>query len=481
MQSSSYPNTQLFIDGAWTPGQGGKTLDVANPATGETIGTVAHASKADLDRALQAAARGFQAWKKVSAFERAKVLRKAADIIRTRADEIGRIMTMEQGKPVVEAKMEALAAGDLIDWFAEEARRTYGRVIPARADGVYQLVVKEPVGPVAAFTPWNFPINQAVRKCSAALAAGCSIILKGPEETPASCAELVKCYEEAGVPPGVVNLVFGVPAEISEYLIPHPTIRKVTFTGSTPVGKHLAMLAGQHMKRITMELGGHAPAIVFEDADVDKAVKLLSGAKFRNAGQVCVSPTRFLVHEKIYDQFVDGFVAAAKSVKVGSGLEKDTAMGPLANPRRVDAMQNFVADAVSKGATLRTGGKRIGNKGNFFEPTVLTDVPMQARIMSEEPFGPIAPIARFREFDEVVQEANRLPYGLAAYAYTKSAKTAGAIGAAFESGMVSINHHGLALPEVPFGGVKDSGFGSEGGSEAIEAYLNTKFITQAPL
>jgi succinate-semialdehyde dehydrogenase/glutarate-semialdehyde dehydrogenase len=481
MKTNTYPNTLLFIDGAWTQGQGNKTLEVANPATGETIGTVAHASKADLDRALKAAEKGFQTWKKVSAFERSKVLRKAADIIRTRADEIAQMMTMEQGKPVIEAKMEALAAGDLIDWFAEEARRTYGRVIPARADGVYQLVVKEPVGPVAAFTPWNFPINQAVRKCSAALAAGCSIILKGPEETPASCAALIKCYEEAGVPPGAVQLVFGIPAEISEYLIPHPTIRKVTFTGSTAVGKHLAMLAGKHMKRITMELGGHAPAIVFEDADVDKAVKLLIGAKFRNAGQVCVSPTRFLVHEKIYDQFVDGFVAAAKAVKVGSGMEKDTFMGPLANPRRVDAMQDFVADAVSKGATLRTGGKRIGNKGNFFEPTVLTDVPMEAKIMTEEPFGPIAPIARFGSFDEVVEEANRLPYGLAAYAYTKSAKTAGAIGAAFESGMVSINHHGLALPEVPFGGVKDSGFGSEGGSEAIEAYLNTKFITQAPL
>ncbi len=476
-----YPNTLLFIDGAWITGEGKKTLDVANPATGETIGTVAHASKADLDRALKAVEKGFQTWKKVSAFERSKVLRKAADIIRTRADEIAQMMTMEQGKPVMEAKMEAMAAGDIMDWFAEEARRTYGRVIPARANGVYQLVVKEPVGPVAAFTPWNFPINQAVRKISAALAAGCSIILKGPEETPASCAALVKCYEEAGVPPGAVNLVFGIPAEISEYLIPHPTIRKVTFTGSTAVGKHLAMLAGKHMKRITMELGGHAPAIVFEDADVDKAVKLLSGAKFRNAGQVCVSPTRFLVHDSIYDRFVDGFVAAAKAVKVGSGLEKDTFMGPLANPRRVDAMQSFVSDAVSKGATLRTGGKRIGNKGNFFEPTVLTDVPMEAKIMQEEPFGPIAPIARFSEFDEVVEEANRLPYGLAAYAYTKSAKTAGAIGAAFESGMVSINHHGLALPEVPFGGVKDSGFGSEGGSEAIEAYLNTKFITQAPL
>ena len=476
-----YPNTQLFIDGAWTDSAANKTIDVANPATGETIGTVAQAGTADLDRALKAVEKGFAIWKKVSAFERSKVLRKAGDIVRSRAEEIGRIMTMEQGKPVIEAKMETMAAGDIMDWFAEEARRTYGRVIPARAEGVYQLVVKEPVGPVAAFTPWNFPINQAVRKISAALAAGCSIILKGPEETPASCAALVKAYEDAGVPAGVVNLVFGIPAEISEYLIPHPTIRKVTFTGSTAVGKHLAMLAGKHMKRITMELGGHAPAIVFEDADIDKAVKILSGSKFRNAGQVCVSPTRFLVHDTVYDQFVDGFVAAAKAVKVGDGLDKDTFMGPLANSRRVDAMQTLVSDAVSKGATLRTGGKRIGNKGNFFEPTVLTDVPMEARIMHEEPFGPIAPIARFSGFDEVVAEANRLPYGLAAYAYTRSAKTAGAIGAAFESGMVSINHHGLALPETPFGGVKDSGFGSEGGSEAIEAYLNTKFISQASL
>jgi len=476
-----YPNTSLFIDGGWTPGAGNKTLDVANPATGETIGTVAHASKADLDRALKAAEKGFQTWKKVSAFERSKVLRKAGDLMRQRADSIGQIMSMEQGKPVGEAKMEAMAAADIMDWFAEEARRTYGRVIPSRAEGVYQLVVKEPVGVVAAFTPWNFPINQAVRKCSAALAAGCSIILKGPEETPASCAALIKVYEDAGVPAGVVNLVFGVPAEISEYLIPHPIVRKVTFTGSTAVGKHLAMLAGKHMKRITMELGGHAPAIVFEDANIDKAVKLLSGAKFRNAGQVCVSPTRFLVHENVYEKFVDGFVAAAKAIKVGSGQDKDTFMGPLANPRRVDAMQDFVSDAVAKGANLRTGGKRIGNKGNFFEPTVLTDVPMEARIMQEEPFGPIAPIASFKSFDEVVQEANRLPYGLAAYAYTGSATTAGAIGAAFESGMVSINHHGLALPEVPFGGIKDSGFGSEGGSEAIESYLNTKFITQAPV
>jgi succinate-semialdehyde dehydrogenase / glutarate-semialdehyde dehydrogenase len=350
--------------------------------------------------------------------------------------------------------------------------------VPARAEGVMQLVIKEPVGPVAAFTPWNFPINQAVRKVSAALAAGCSVILKGPEETPASCAALIQAYVDAGIPAGVVGLVFGVPSEISEYLIPHPVIRKVTFTGSTPVGKKLAALAGLHMKRITMELGGHAPAIVFEDADVDAAVKQLAASKFRNAGQVCVSPTRFLVHESVYARFVDGFVAAAKAIKVGDGTDAGTRMGPLANSRRVEAMQMLLDDATSHGAKIATGGKRIGTQGNFFEPTVLVDVPKQARIMSEEPFGPIAPIVPFSSFDEVVQEANRLPFGLAAYAYTRSLKTANGIGSAFESGMVSINHLGLALPEVPFGGVKDSGYGSEGGSEAIEAYLNTKFVTQ---
>jgi succinate-semialdehyde dehydrogenase/glutarate-semialdehyde dehydrogenase len=476
-----YPDVSLYIDGEWCKGSGGRSQPVLNPATGDAIGTVPYAETSDLDRALAAAERGFHQWKKVSAFDRYKLMRKAGEIVRSRADDIARVMTLEQGKPLMEAKMETLAAGDLIDWFAEEARRAYGRVIPARADGIYQLVIKEPVGPVAAFTPWNFPINQAVRKISLAIAAGCSVIIKGPEETPGSCAALIQAYVDAGLPKGVLNLVFGVPAEISEYLIPHPVIRKMSFTGSTAVGKHLAMLAGKHMKRVTMELGGHAPAIVFDDADVDAAVKILSANKFRNAGQVCISPTRFLVQEKIYGTFVDKFVAAAKSLKVGDGLEKDTRMGPLANPRRVEAMEMFVADAVGKGAKLETGGKRIGNKGFFFEPTVMTEVPLDARIMNEEPFGPIAPIASFTDFDAVVEEANRLPYGLAAYAYTRSAKTAAAIGAAVESGMVSINHHGLALPEVPFGGVKDSGYGSEGGSEAIEAYLNTKFVTQASL
>ena len=473
-----YSDVKLFINGEWCDGSSGKSEPIVNPATGQVLARLAHAGTADLDQALHAADKGFKTWRKVSAFDRYKLLRKAADIIRGRADEIARLMTLEQGKPLAEAKGETLAAADITDWFGEEARRAYGRVIPARADGVMQLVVKEPVGPVAAFTPWNFPINQAVRKVSAALAAGCSVILKGPEETPASCAALIRCYADAGLPAGVVNLVFGVPSEISEYLIPHPVIRKITFTGSTPVGKKLAALAGAHMKRVTMELGGHAPAIVFGDADVDAAIKQLAGSKFRNAGQVCVSPTRFLVHESVYARFVEGFAKAAAAVKVGDGMDAATRMGPLANSRRVDAMRLFIDDATAKGARLLTGGQRIGEIGNFFQPTVLADVPLNARIMNEEPFGPVAPIVPFSNFDEAIAEANRLPFGLAAYAFTRSLKTAMALGAAIESGMLTINHLGLALPEVPFGGIKDSGYGSEGGSEAIEAYLNTKFVTQ---
>ena len=473
----TYGDVSLMIDGAWTKGAKGRTIPIVNPATEEVIGQLAHAETADLDRALAAAEKGFRQWKKVSSFDRYKVMRKAAELIRQRVDEIAALMTMEQGKPVIEAKGETLLAADIIELMAEEGRRTYGRIVPARADNVYQLVMKEPVGPVAAFTPWNFPINQVVRKASAAIATGCSIIVKGPEDTPASCAQLVKAFVDAGVPAGVIQLVYGVPAEISQYLIPHPIIKKVTFTGSTPVGKQLAALAGAHMKRVTMELGGHAPAIVFDDADLDQAVNVLGANKFRNAGQVCVAPTRFLVHEKVYPQFVEKFVAYAKNVKLGNGLDKNTRMGPLVAERRLHAMDSFVSDAISKGAKIQTGGQRKGNKGYFYEPTVMTDVPLTAKIMNDEPFGPLAPITPFKDFEGVMQEANRLPWGLAAYAYTKNSKTIAQVGAAFESGMVSINHHGLALPEVPFGGMKDSGYGSEGGTEALEAYLNTKFVT----
>ena len=474
-----YQDVLLHIAGRWRAANDGRTLAVINPATEEQIGTLAHAGIPDLDEALAAAAAGFAAWRKISAYERAKIMRKAADLVRARAESIARLMTTEQGKPLAEARTEILGSADVIDWFAEEGRRAYGRVIPARAEGIYQLSLREPVGVVAGFTPWNFPMSQAVRKVSAALAAGCAFILKGPEETPASCAELVRAFVDAGTPAGVVQLVFGVPAEISEYLIPHPTVKKISFTGSTVVGKHLAALAGAHMKRATMELGGHAPAIIFNDADLDSAATILAANKFRNAGQVCVAPTRFIVQNEVYQPFLQKFVAKCEAIKLGNGLEDGTTMGPLANDRRVAAMESLLADAVSKGAKIATGGKRAGNKGYFFEPTVLTDLSPAARVLNEEPFGPLALFMPFGTLGEAVAEANRLPYGLAAYAYSRSATTLTALGADIEAGMIGLNHHGLALTETPFGGMKDSGYGSEGGAEGLEPYLVTKFVTQA--
>ena len=479
MDARVYPNTQLYIDGEWMNARSGRTIPVVNPASSDHIGTLAFAEQADLDHALDAADKGFKTWKKISAYERSKTMRKAANLLRDRLDHIAMLMTMEQGKTLAEAKGEILNGADTIDWFAEEARRTYGRVIPARGEGIYQLVIKEPVGPVAAFTPWNFPINQIVRKLSAALAAGCSIIVKAPEETPASPAELIRAFADAGVPPGTIGLVYGDPATISSYLIPHPVIRKISFTGSTAIGKQLAAMAGLHMKRATMELGGHAPVIIFDDADAAVAAKVMAASKFRNAGQVCISPTRFLVQEGIYESFVEQFVANAKKLKVGDGLESGINMGALANPRRSTAMDMNMEDIGKHGGTVKTGGHRIGEKGNFYEPTVVTELSNDARAMNEEPFGPMAIINPFKTFDDAVKEANRLPFGLAAYAWTKSAKTANAIAAQVETGMISINHVGLGIPEVPFGGVKDSGYGSEGGTEAIEPYLNPKFVTQA--
>lgn len=475
---TAYPDTLLLIDGTWRHAQDNRRIAVLNPATEEVIGHVAHASRADLDAALAAAERGFAVWKATSAYDRAALMRKAAQILRERVPALAEVLTLEQGKPKAQSLAELTGSADIIDWFAEEARRTYGQVIPARAAGVFQVTIKDPVGPVAAFTPWNFPVSQVVRKLSAALATGCSIIVKAPEETPASPAGLLDCFVAAGIPNGVIGLLFGAPAEISEYLIPHPVIRKISFTGSTPIGKQLAALAGLHMKRCTMELGGHAPVMVFDDADIDTAVTLMAGHKFRNAGQVCVSPTRFLVQDGVADRFIDGFAAAARQIKVGSGLEADVAMGPLANPRRIPAIEDMIEDALQKGARLVTGGRRIGNKGWFYEPTVLADVPNDAKIMNDEPFGPVAIINRFRATDEALAEANRLPYGLAAYAFTASSATSERLRAGVRAGMLSINHLGLGMPEVPFGGVGDSGYGTEGGSDAVDSYLDTRFVTQ---
>jgi succinate-semialdehyde dehydrogenase / glutarate-semialdehyde dehydrogenase len=473
----SYANTQLLIDNQWRDSQGGKTLPVINPANGAEIGRVAHATIADLDTALAAAQKGFITWRAMPAIERCKIMRQAAVLMRERADSIAALMTQEQGKPLAEAKTECLSSADIIEYFAEEGRRIYGRIVLPRAANVQQQVLKEPVGVVAAFTPWNFPINQVVRKMSAALATGCSIIVKAPEETPASPAALIRAFVDAGVPAGVVGLVYGNPAEISSYLIAHPIVRKITFTGSTAVGKQLAAMAGQHMKRATMELGGHAPVIVAEDADIALAVKASAGAKFRNAGQVCIAPTRFLVHNSVKAEFTAQMLAFIGKIKVGDGMTAGTTMGPLANSRRLDAMKLTTEKTLQSGAKMQAGGERIGSSGNFFAPTVFTDVPLTADLFNNEPFGPLVGIRGFDTIEEAITESNRLPYGLSSYVFTKNLKTAHTASHGIEAGMVWINQPALPVPEMPFGGVKDSGYGSEGGMEALEAYLNTKTVS----
>ena len=475
-----YSELGLYIDGAWIKGGNGrKGEEVINPATEKPLAQLPHASKADLDAALEAAKKGFATWKNTSAYDRSKIMRKAAELMRERHDAISKIMTLEQGKPYVESRAEVLTSADIIDWYAEEGRRSYGRIVPGRAKGTRQLVVQEPVGIVAAFTPWNFPVLTPARKVGGALASGCSLILKASEETPGACVEMVKCFVDAGLPAGVLNLVFGVPSEVSEHLLAKDAVKKISFTGSIPVGKHLAQLAAKGMKRTTMELGGHSPVVVFADADAEKAADTIAAFKYRNAGQVCISPTRFYVQEDSYKKFVARFTEYAKNLKVGDGLEKGITMGPLANSRRLDAMDSIVADVKARGGKIQTGGSRRGNQGYFFDPTVVTDVPDDCKIMTQEPFGPVAPIVTFKTFDEVVQRANSLEFGLAAYAFTSSSTTAAAIGDAIESGMVGVNSIAVSTPETPFGGVKESGHGSEGGIEGLGAYLNTKFISQA--
>ncbi len=476
--SIEYPTLSLYINGEFLRGGGRREQDIVNPATGQVIGRLPHATREDLDLALASAAKAFSTWKKSSPLERSKVLRKVAELARARSQEIGRGITLDQGKPLAESVGEVNFCAEHAEWHAEECRRIYGRVIPARADGVRQLVLREPVGVCAAFSPWNFPFNQAIRKITAAVGAGCTIVIKGPEDAPSAVVALAQLFHDAGLPPGVLNLVWGVPAEVSAHLIDSPIVRKISFTGSVAVGKQLAARAAALMKRTTMELGGHAPVIVCDDADIDAAVKLLVPFKFRNAGQVCISPTRFFVQQGAYDKFVAGFVEKTRALKVGDGLATGTQMGPLAQPRRVGAVAGFIADAQARGASVLAGGAPIPGQGNFFSPTVIAELPDDSRLMTEEPFGPVAGIVRFKTLDEALARANALPFGLASYAFTTSTKNAQAISSGLEAGMVAINHLGLALAETPFGGIKDSGIGSEGGAETFDGYLTTKLVTQ---
>jgi succinate-semialdehyde dehydrogenase/glutarate-semialdehyde dehydrogenase len=476
--TAGYPQLALHIDGEWIAAGHRDTHGVVNPATGQVIAELPLADAVDLDRALGAAAQGYARWKATPAAERARVMAGAAALIRQRAEHIATVATMEQGKTLAETRIEAMIAANLFDFYAEELKRTYGRLL-VRPTGTRSMVLKEPVGPVAAFAPWNFPIGNPARKLGAPIAAGCSVILKPAEEAPGSAIEILRALLDAGLPAGVAQLVFGVPDTVSRHLIASPIIRKVSFTGSTVVGKHLMKLAAEGCKRTTMELGGHAPVIIFDDADLGKAVDLLAASKYRNAGQVCVSPTRFYVQEGVYDRFVTAFTQRAGALAVGDGLLSTSQMGPMANARRPEAVEALVADAVKAGARLRTGGARTGDAGYFWQPTVLSDVPAQARIMNEEPFGPVALMTPFAGFDEVVEQANRLPFGLAAYAFTESGRRAMLIGDALEAGMVAINTTMIAGADSPFGGVKESGSGSEDGPEGLEACLVTKAVHYA--
>src|ERR1700726_4367224 len=444
-----YGNLELFIDGKWHGGDGRKGEDVINPATEKPLARLPHASQADLDQALYAATKAFAVWRATSAYDRCKIMHKAADLMRERYDAISKIMVLEQGKTYPEARRGGPTSADNLAWYPEEGRRSYGRIVPGRGKGIRQLVIQEPIGVVAAFTPWNFPVLTPARKVGGGLAAGCSLILKASEETPGACVEMVKCFADAGLPAGVLNLVFGVPANISEHLLAKDVVRKISFTGSIPVGKHLAALAAKGMKRTTMELGGHSPVVVFADADPEKTADTIAAFKYRNAGQVCISPTRFYVQEPVYDRFLKRFTEFANAIKLGDGLEQGVTMGPLANARRLDAMEAIVNDSKSRGGKIVAGGKRRGNQGYFFEPTVITDIPDDCKLMTQEPFGPIAPVVAFKSFEEVVARANALPFGLAAYAFTSSGQTATAIGDALESGMVAINNVVSSTPEPP--------------------------------
>ena len=474
--TTKYPEISLYIDGEWVQGSGGRGDDIVNPATEDVLGRVPFAEPADVHRAIAAARAAFPKWRDAGPDFRSSVLLKASALLHQRADEIGRVMTLEEGKPLGEATGEVHRAATLLQWDCEEGRRAYGRIIPSGPDEILSVRLT-PVGPVGAFVPWNFPAGGPMRKIAAALAAGNSIVIKPSEEVPGTISLIARAFEDAGLPAGVLNVLFGVPDEISRKVIADPAIRFVAFTGSVPVGKHIAGLAAAAMKPAIMELGGHAPVIVCADTDPVKAAKTAVRAKIVNAGQVCTSPSRFLVDRRVYDAFTAAFVEAMAAVKVGDGLEPGVQMGPMVSERRRSGVSKLIEDAVSHGAKIALGGEPMPGKGFFYPPTVLTDVPADTALLSEEPFGPVAPIAAFDDIDEALEIANSLPYGLAAYAYTESAATAEKLIAGFEAGILSVNHCGGSVPQAPSGGVKDSGYGREGGHEGLHGYLVTKRVS----
>ncbi|MDR2213405.1 MAG: NAD-dependent succinate-semialdehyde dehydrogenase [Pseudomonadales bacterium] len=478
-----YPPLQLFIDGKWIGKEGiGKDArqseTVLNPATGEALGELPHASGADLDRALASAERGFNIWRAFLPERRGDILRQGALRLRADAERVATVASLESGKPLEQSRIELVMAAQTLEWFAEEGRRAYGRVLTQRQSGTRLTVVKQPIGPVAAFTPWNFPQGNPARKLGAALGAGCSCLIKPAEDTPASALLMAKALQEAGLPDGVCNVVFGVPAEVCPYILRAKVIRKLTFTGSVPVGKELTKICAENMIRTTMELGGHAPVLIFDDANLEQTLNLSVAAKIRNGGQVCVSPTRFYVHEAVYQRFLAGFSERIARIKVGNPLDESVQMGPMIHARRRHAVHELIEDALTHGARLHHGGAPIAGPGFFYQPTVLSDVSENARIMNEEPFGPVAIINSFSSFEEVIAKANRLPYGLAAYAFTDSAKRVQLLGEQLEAGMIGLNTFAISVPESPFGGIKESGHGSEQAIEGLDCCLITKLISE---
>ena len=477
-QSHGYSELAMLIDGAWTQGSSGRRETVINPANGDALGELPLASTADLDRSLAAAQKGFATWSAMSPLARQVIMNKAADLMEQRRREIAQILTLEMGKSVAESLVEMDFVIGVTRWCGEEGKRAYGRLIPSRNTDTRYLAIKEPIGPACAFTAWNFPGTNVIRKIAHGLGAGCSVIVKPSEETPATAIQIARCFQEAGLPEGVLQLVFGVPDEVSRHLIASPVTKKLSFTGSVPVGKHLARLAADSMMRATMELGGHAPVMVMADADIEEVARVMGAFKFRNGGQVCVSPTRFLVEREVYGDFVDAMSAVANSIKVGNGLENGVQMGPLVAERRIPVMEAFVADAKARGASIAAGGERIGNIGSFFAPTIIADANDDMTVMNEEPFGPLAPISPVDSVDEMIERANRLSVGLAGYAFTRDGALAERLSREVQVGMLGINSVAISLPETPFGGIDESGYGHEGGAEGLEAYQRTRLIVE---
>lgn len=476
MSTQGYIDLFLWINGHKLSGGGREESAVINPFDGRSLGQMPHASAQDLEAALNSADQGFKTWRAVPAWERAAVIERAVAWLRERSEQLASLLTLEVGKPLAESRMELGLTFESMIWCAEEAKRIYGRTLEPRTPHGRAMVSREPVGPVAAFAPWNVPALLTGRKIAAALAAGCSIVIKPSEETPATCLLIAEAFDAAGLPAGVLNVVLGDPDFISRTLLASKIIRKVSFTGPEPVGRQLAKLAADNITPITMELGGHAPVIVCDDADIEAVVSDSVPNKFFNAGASCIAPTRFYVQDAAFDRFVSAFVAQAQAIKLGSGFDPETRMGPLANGRRLAAMERLIADAVARGGKLETGGARVKNDGFFWAPTVLTNVPEDADIMNHEPFGPVATISRFSTLEDAIGQANRLPFGLGAYAFTSSLHRAHQLADSIESGMVGINTYHFGMPEGPFGGVKQSGYGSENGIEGIDAYLVTKFV-----